>query len=136
MPWQLVAWEKKSTVKLFNHVFYALTDKKVIKVYTRDTFFANTLNNSKKISVVNKEADADIVLITSKKDMESLDRYSLPQEVLIFTTSYKLLKTYPKTIGAFYWRKGRSQLLFVRERLEMKNITLPREYQKFIVEAL
>ena len=110
--------------------------KEVIKIYTQDQEYAKAFYASKFMKVVNDPANADVILISSKKDMEKFSRLKLSTKVIFFTTSYKLLKQYPKILGAFYWRKGRSQLLFVKERLEKINIRLPKEYQKFIVETL
>lgn len=43
---------------------------------------------------------------------------------------------YNEIVGAFYWRKGRSQLLFIGKRLKNHDITLSSSYRKFIIEKL
>ena len=55
---------------------------------------------------------------------------------ILFVTKYQLLKISEDVVGAFYWKKGRSQLLFIKKRLERHNIKLPTEYQNFMIDAL
>lgn len=136
IPWQLWAWDKESTVKIYHHLFHAISKKEVIKIYTRDKEYRDAFDTSKRMQVVHSPDKADVILICSDKGIEKLMNTSKSNDVNFFTTSYKLLKQYPKIIGAFYWKKGRSQLLFVKGRLEKRNIRLPQEYQKFVVESL
>ncbi len=136
IPWKLWAWDKESTVKIYHHLFHAISQKEVIKVYTRDKEYRDAFDSSKLIQLVDTPAKADVILICCDKEMKKLIDVSKSQDVNLFATSYKLLKQYPQIIGAFYWKKGRSQLLFVKERLKKRNIKLPQEYQKFVVESL
>ena len=55
---------------------------------------------------------------------------------IIFVTNYHFLKISDEIVGAFYWRKGRSQLLFIKKRLQQHDITLPKEYQSFMIDEL
>ncbi len=53
---------------------------------------------------------------------------SLPR----FTTDYELFQHDEQVIGAFYWRKGRPQLRFSKERCERFNIFLPPELVRYV----
>ena len=49
-----------------------------------------------------------------------------------FTTEYELFQNDEHVIGAFYWRKGRPQLRFSKERCEKFNIFLPPELVRYV----
>jgi hypothetical protein len=52
---------------------------------------------------------------------------SLPR----FSTDYEIFQKDKNSIGAFYWRKGRPQLRFNKERCEDFNIILPQELVQY-----
>lgn len=131
--WQLFALDKASTTKMYHHVLHTLTHKDTIKLYTQDKEYINVFADYAHISIVKKTDNADVVLITEESDLSNLP--ASPKQIL-FATSYQLLKKNNDIIGALYWRKGRSQLVFIKDRLEKHGIVLPFEYQKFIIEAL
>jgi len=131
-----MAWDKESTVKLYHHLFNSIIQHETIKLYTQNREYTTLFTHAKDFVLVDKAEDADIVLLTSKKEIEKFKNTILPKNTILFTTSYQLLKTNDDIVGAFYWRKGRSQLLFIRERLEKKNIHLPQSYRKYIIGEL
>lgn len=49
------------------------------------------------------------------------------------TGSYKSLRDSEKYIGAIYLRKERTQIVFIKERLESNHFTLPDKYKKHII---
>jgi HJR/Mrr/RecB family endonuclease len=84
---------------------------------------------------------ADIVLITNRltlfnvmKERQWMEQ--LDEKPILFVTDYRLLKYSLDIVGAFYWRKGRSQLLFIKDRLTQYHISLPQEYHAFMVDTL
>jgi len=119
---------------MYHHLFHSMSKQSTIKVYTEDKEYLNIFSGVDDFSLVNKIEDADIVLITRKEEIERLRKKEIPATTIFFTTEYRLLKSYDEIIGAFYWRKGRTQLLFIRERLKKHDIKLPEGYKKFIIE--
>ena len=88
------------------------------------------------------EADvqnADIGLLTNKAALRAvlMQKESIEKKnIILFVTDYHLLKRSEDIVGAFYWRKGRSQLLFIQKRLDKKGIVLPAEFKQFTVDEL
>lgn len=141
MSGHLYSLERKSTLKIYYSIFHALSSKEKITVYTNDKEYRDVFIHSKEISLSEDPENTDIILITQESMLnEILDNMSQDmnktEQPIIFVTNYKFLKISEKIIGAFYWRKGRSQLLFIKNRLERSNITLPEEYQKFMIDEL
>lgn len=135
---ELQALEKNSTLKLYIDIFSTLSSQNVIFVYTNDREYIDIFSDSSHIKLTSKLEDANIALVTNHKTLKYvLDKkrasYKSP---IIFVTDYKLLKESHDIVGAFYWRKGRSQLLFIKDRLANYGIDLPYDYQKFVIEEL
>lgn len=137
----LYALEKESTLKIYHDIFSALSSRGLISVYTNDREYREVFRHSKKIILSKNLEEADIVLITNEVMLKLVLKRNklnnhLNKKPIYFVTDYKFLGKSVESVGAFYWRKGRSQLLFVKKRLDEQNITLPRDYQKFIIDEL
>jgi hypothetical protein len=111
--------------------------KEKVRVYTSDRELLHIFKHSKRITLVQDPKKADIILVGNTQGYEKLKNL-LGQEKkqkIIFATDYHVLKN-DAVVGALYWKKGRSQLLFVKPRLKQFNITLPKVYEHFIVDSL
>jgi hypothetical protein len=137
----LYALERKSTLKMYHGIFNALAQKTHISVYTNDKEYRDVFKHSKRLFLATRLKDSDVVLITNERALENiLVRINANRDggkkPIIFVTNYKFLKLSDDIVGAFYWRKGRSQLLFIKNRLQQHNITLPKAYKNFMIDEL
>ncbi len=138
---QLSGFETESTLNMYHHVFSALTQKSSIRVYTQDAKYRKVFALSKRLVLASDPYQADVVLVTDGSILnEVLTRSNSEEDVdtrpVLFATDYRLLKESKDIVGAFYWRKGRSQLLFVKNRLVFKHIQLPAEYNKYLIDEI
>ncbi len=69
---------------------------------------------------------ADILLITYAKEVNIKC-----QNKIIFGTRKKTLST-KNTVGAFFWQKGRPNILFYKSRIEKIGLDLGKDFQKYI----
>ena len=136
----LYAADTRSTLNLYQDILSMLVPKKMIKVYTTNRALQKSFVHSKRLVVVFHPEEADVIIVSSKTEGEKLiaqlDRDKKQKLPVLFGTDYRLLAAYPEVIGALYWRKGRTQLLFVRSRLRSYGIALSKKYQKYSVDAL
>ena len=134
------ALDRDSTLKIYHKLFFSLTPKAVISVYVNDDEYRQVFLTSKRLKLVKDLKDADIVLITNERTLGRALSQNQSLEVgrkpILFVTDHHFLGRSKDIVGAFYWRKGRSQLLFIKSRLDAYHITLLDEYQKFIVDEL
>lgn len=126
---------------MYHGIFSALSSKVSINVYTNDKEYRNVFIHSKKIVLSDTPEESDIVLVTDERTLNNIlyvknTTRNFDKEPIIFVTNYHFLKMSEKIVGAFYWRKGRSQLLFIKNRLKQYNISLPRAYQSFMIDEL
>lgn len=71
--------------------------------------------------------EAQFILIETSKNKPSIEG------VIYFGMHYETLKD-PQVVGAFYWQKGRPNLLFVRSRLLEARIHLSETFAAYIEE--
>ena len=112
----------------------------MISVYTTDPEYRKVFTTSKRIFLAKEPEGSDIILITNRSTLTSILKRTKAdksaENPILFVTDYRFLKYSEDIIGAFYWRKGRSQLLFIKKRLDKQNIQLPKAYQDFMIDEL
>ncbi len=140
MSGHLYALERESTLKMYHGIFSALSSKTMISVYTTDPEYRKVFATSKRIFLAKKPEESDIVLITNRSTLQRIMRRNRVNQnaknPILFVTDYRFLKYSKDVVGAFYWRKGRSQLLFISKRLKQQGLQLPKAYQKFMIDEL
>lgn len=120
------AFDTGMAAKIYERLFHAVVQKEHITVYTVDEEYIEVVHLSPALELTTKLANADIALITHKKDLPST---TYP---LVFTTDLRIYKEHPSAIGIFYWEHGRPKIIFSKERLKKFKITLSPEWSKYI----
>jgi hypothetical protein len=129
----LLAIDRDTTVKIYTKILTSLfPSQKQITVYVPNKEYNDILKYSTKLKVVNNITKASIAIVTNTKELKQVKK--LKKNIIIFTNNEKILFLDNEVIGAFYWKKGRSQLLFVKDRLDKYHIKLSSEYNKFIIK--
>jgi len=93
---------------------------KSLTYYTEDKSFLKKL----KVTKSNTSLKADIVLFPKNKKTKKI----------IIVNSYSDLKKNKDSIGAIYVKKGRTQIMFVAERLKARGLELSSKYNKYLIK--
>ena len=138
---QLFALERESTLKFYQHLFGSISGVHPIMVYVEDPEYKDVFGYAKNMLLTNTVKSADVILVTDARMLERVLKQKASvshtdKKMILFATSYRLLKASKEVVGAFYWKKGRTQLLFVKDRLKAHGIVLSDEYKRFIVDEL
>ena len=102
-----------------------ITKKSNAKIYIH-TKVASLHIYPGKLQVLKECNKADVVILSTTSNIPKEC-----QEKILFGTRYSHLKN-PNVIGAFFWQKGRPNILFYQERLKKKNIKLDSSFDKYI----
>jgi hypothetical protein len=136
----LYALDIPSTLKTYHEILSAMVPGSRIGVYTLNRELRDVFVHSEKLIVKQDAGHADIVIVTTEPEYEKikemLEYSSQEKQPIIFATTYHLLKYHSDVIGALYWRKGRSQLLFIRPRVRKLGIVLPSKFEPYSIESL
>jgi len=90
---------------------------KILKFYNN-----SGLNLKTKLNLTSQK-NADIILFPKKKNTNKA----------LVVSSYQALKENPNSIGAIYIKKGRTQIIFIKERLEHKGFDIMQVSKKYMV---
>lgn len=123
---QLLGNQLNTETKIMDKIFYALTQKNRIKVFADNKNSIDVVIKSSKMFYKSSCNDADIIY-TNSRTLEKCDK-----DKLIFSTDYLSFKSLPTAIGAFFYQKGRPNIIFRKEILEKHNIKLSKEFSKYI----
>ncbi len=88
-----------------------------LKLVDDDTYFELVQNCNQ----------SDIILI--KKNNKHEDCSGKP---LVFATSYVGIKNYPESVGAFFYQKGRPNIIFNKKVLDKRDIKISQKFNKYI----
>jgi len=82
------------------------------------------LKKSDKFVIENKCIDAQLIM-GMVKDIECKNKP-------LFATDYDTYKLSPNAFGAFYWRKGRPQLKFKKQKIKEYHLNIDSTLQKYV----
>jgi len=125
--------ERELEIKILEKIFTDITKKKRVRVVilgNKSEYFSEGIRKySKRLRESRSCKKADIVFLAG------VYRGKLPKGCggkILFSSRKKDILLRENCVGAFYWKKGRPNILFIRERLRKKKIKLPPEYNRFI----
>jgi len=120
----LFATDVELAQSIYESIFSSIAPNKNLKVYTDKRIDALSLK-SDYFTMVQTCKDADIIVITNS------DMVQKCQHKLIFGTRYHHLDN-NYVVGAFFWQKGRPNIVFSADVLSKNNIILPISFEKYI----
>ena len=96
-----------------------------VSIYSSKNYF-EIFKKYSNLNIVKNFNKADIIIVLNipKK---------LPNNKPIFAVGYLTFKNCKPCIGGLYWKKGRPQLILIKERLQYFKINIPKEYRFYII---
>lgn len=112
---------------LYEKILPSIFHNTPLKIYASQDEY-KLLKYSNKFNLVSY-CDSSVVLLLGSQ-FENLPKEC--QNKPIFATNYRVFKNNTHSFGAFYWRKGRPQIIFDQAILNNYNITLPDSLKKYL----
>jgi len=119
------AGDIKKASSIFNMVIKNITHKHAPKVYLH-VEIESIKKYPKNLKITTRCSDADVVVLSTVKYIPSTCK-----DKILFGTRYSHLKN-TNVVGAFFWQKGRPNILFYKKRLDKYNIRLGSGFDKYI----
>lgn len=119
------AGDDKTASAIFNMITKSITKKSHATVYLHTQ--VNALEKHPgNLQIIKDCKKADLLIVST---MDKIPKEC--QQKIIFGTRYSHLKN-SNVVGAFFWQKGRPNILFYEKRLKKKNIKLAPSFEKYI----
>ncbi|MDD3324714.1 MAG: hypothetical protein PHN38_06305 [Sulfurospirillaceae bacterium] len=115
--------------KIVSFVAKELVKKEYVSIYVEDIDYADIFGVSRNLTRTNSCENADIILI---KNIELIPKTCLLNESLVIATSYASYKNTPYVVGAFFWQKGRPNIILKEQKLKELGIVLSEKLNPYI----
>ncbi len=121
----LYGGDTQKASSIFNMIAKSITQKTNPNVYIHTEIESLKLYPGE-LNIVTDCSKADMVILSHTKDISLKCK-----KKILFGTRYSHLKN-TNVIGAFFWQKGRPNILFYQKRLDKHNIKLSSSFDKYI----
>jgi hypothetical protein len=122
----LFSFDIETASKIYDKLFYAVFEKTNIKVFVNDDEYKQMILSSKNLVLSESINMSDIVIVTSENDLINI------QDKVAFAIEKSLLEKNTNIIGAFYWNKGRPEIIFIKDRLAHYNLKITESFEKYV----
>ena len=112
------------------NIAHIITHNKIVKIYVDDPSFLDIFQNRHNIIRVMNCFRADIIITKNSKNIKQKCKN---KQVNIISTTYRDYKQNSNIdFGAFFWQKGRPNMLINSKIIQKRNIHLSRSYYKYL----
>jgi len=112
------------------NIAHLITHKKDINIYLDDPSFLDIFKTNKNIHRVFNCFNADLIITKDSKIMRKLCEN---KQTNIISTRYKDYKQNNDIdFGAFFWQKGRPNILINSKIIQRRSMHLPKSYYKYL----
>lgn len=127
---QAVANENIIAAQIIDRTVNSIFNGKRINTWGETPAHRQIIEYSTKMEATDDPNTAQFLIISTNMPK------NIAKNSILFTTNYELFTKNEQIMGAFYWRKGRPNLLFLRDRLKKADVTLGKEFDKYIEDNL
>lgn len=114
--------------QIIKKILYAVVpDKKIINVYFQGSNIPDSIKKNKVIHIVKDYKKADVIIVEQKNCKQNKNLHKP-----IIVLDYNLLSKCPNAIGAYFWQKGRPNIVMIEPRVKKEGIKLPDEFKIYL----
>ena len=114
--------------KIIKYIMQNINNNTIHKVFTDDMGLQKSLRESG-YTIVNNSKDADFIILKNKHKLSDT-------QAKVFVLKYELLNEIPQSFGAFFWKKGRPNIVFIAPRVKKEHIKLSKDLQDYEEEQV
>jgi len=117
--------------KILHYIVKNIDNNSLHKIWSDDSAVKESFEGYENYFVVKDKNQADLLIV---KDALSLNRYKGKGKICVL--QYDLLIDIPKSFCAFFWKKGRPNIVFIKPRVDKQHIKLSKELQDYEEEKV
>lgn len=123
----MYAFDVKTAAKIYDKLFYGIFQKDKILVYAKEPLYKSMILSAQNLQLTENIDEAAIVIITSPNELNNRIKNKI-----IFATTNQIFQENENAIGAFYWQKGRPEIIFSAQRLNKLSINISNDLERFV----
>ena len=121
----------KLRTDIVKSIVMGIKNSESMTIWSDDDKIMKALRSSDKFEVVDNCSDAKLVILNKKAN--------LPKNIEhkhIFVLDYNLLRKIPDSFGAFFWKKGRPNIVFLKPRVEKHSLELSANLTPYLEDKI
>lgn len=134
LAFSLFASDNKDAIRaqIIEKIISNISIHEVITVWSDNKELIAEFRKSSNIITTDDCDKANIVVVEDAKNIEDEDCKNKP----IFVLNYNLLKELPESFGAFFWKKGRPNIVIIKPRTLSQGIIIEKELEAYVEEKI
>jgi hypothetical protein len=134
LTFSLFASDNKDATRaqIIEKIISNISINEVITVWSDNKELIAEFRKSSNIITTDDCDKANLVVVEDAKSIEDKDCKNKP----IFVLNYNLLKDLPESFGAFFWKKGRPNIVIIKPRTLSRGITVHKELEAYVEERV
>jgi len=127
----LNASEKEYAAKIIKNIVEVIDTPKTLVWVDQEGSELIGSEGLKQLHIVKTCKEAKVLILLNGK---GIPRSCVDKPILVL--DYELLTKYSNAVSAFFWQKGRPNIVFIKKRLEKYSISLPSTYDKYVEDKI
>ncbi|QFR48579.1 hypothetical protein FJR48_02085 [Sulfurimonas lithotrophica] len=118
-------------IKILERIIGKLSLNEQTRVWSDNKNILNTLSQNSSLKTTPNCIYANIIILQNQN--------KLPKECsskAIFVLDYKLLSQIPQSFGAFFWKKGRPNIVILKPRIQKQSIKISSGLKSYLEEKV
>lgn len=130
----LFASDSKDAIRaqIIEKIISNISINEVITVWSDNKELIAAFKKSNHIITTDNCDKANIIVVEDAKNIRNKDCKSKP----VFVLNYSLLKDVPESFGAFFWKKGRPNIVLIKPRTLSHGIIVAKELEAYVEEKI
>lgn len=118
--------------QILEKIISNISINETVTVWSDNKELLAELKKSTHIITSNDCAKATVIILENKEKIHDDACKNKP----VFVLEYNLLKELPKSFGAFFWKKGRPNIVIIEPRIASQNISVSKELMVYVEEKV
>ena len=118
-------------MQILESIYGCIKSKESMKIWSDDKQIMDYFKSTHKFEVVSQYKDANFIILEKIQDFIKDN-----SKKHIFVLNYCLLEKIPSSFGAFFWKKGRPNIVFIKPRLQKQNLHLSHKLSRYVEEQV
>lgn len=123
--------DEEMAVKVLEKVFANLEIGETIKIYSNDKGIESEFAKRKQFAIAPRCENASLLVLTDEVELDKSCKSKAT-----FVMSYELLRKNKQSFGAFFWKKGRPNIILLKPRMQSQNISSSSALEGFVEEKI
>lgn len=116
---------------ILEKVFSQISINQKLKIWCDENALVSQLKDHNRFQMVDSCLDANVILLNDKENLSQNC-----ENKHIFALKYDILSNVPSSFGAFFWKKGRPNIVIIKPRIESRSIKISKNLENYLEEEV